>query len=102
MVSVSMTRLRSIDGGRADPDVPVSKLLEVIAEFEQLEGTSLELAAWELGVDRARLKTAWSSAIDDGLIEPCGIQVVDGRQERMWRLSDRGRKRWGRPDERTG
>jgi hypothetical protein len=77
-------------------------LLEVIAEFEQLEGTSLELAAWELGVDRARLKTAWSSAIDDGLIEPCGIQVVDGRQERMWRLSDRGRKRCGRPDQRTG
>jgi hypothetical protein len=96
------TPLRSIDGGRADPDVPVSKLLEVIAEFEQLEGTSLELAAWELDVDQTRLKTVWSSAIDDGLIETCGIQIVDGREERMWRLSDRGRKRWGRPDERTG
>jgi hypothetical protein len=96
------TPLRSIDGGLAERDVPVSKLLEVIAEFEQLEGTSLELAAWELDVHQARLKTAWSSAIDDGLIEPCGIQIVDGREERLWRLSDRGRKRWGRPDERTG
>ncbi len=94
--------LRSIDGGGADLDIPVLNLVEVVADFEQFGGASLELAAWELGVDQVRLKAAWALAIDNGLIEPCGVQSVDGRNEEMWRLSRRGSSLWGRQDERTG
>jgi hypothetical protein len=95
-------RLRSIDGGNPELDVSVARLIDVIADFGELGGTSLELAAWELDVAQVRLKAAWASAVDDGLIEPCGIQFVDGRAEKMWRLSDRGSSLSGRQDERTG
>jgi hypothetical protein len=94
--------LRSIEGGRAGVDMSVPAVIEVVGEFEESGGTSLELAAWELGVDERELETVWSLAIDYGLLEPCGINRVDGRDEQMWRLTDGGRQLRVAPDERTG
>ena len=81
--------MHELSGARVN--ISVSTVLDTVAEFEQSGGTSIELAAWELDRDVGELHRVWGLAIDGGLLEGCGIQHVDGREERMWRLSDHGR-----------
>jgi diguanylate cyclase (GGDEF)-like protein len=76
----------------ADPSVvaSVEDILDVAAEFDELGGASLELTAWELGVDLARVVSAWSRALKHGYLEPAGTDKASG--EEMWRLSAEGRR----------
>ncbi len=67
-------------------------ILHVLADFEQSGGASTQLIAWELDVDHGRVIATWTEAIEDGLIERCGRDVVDGHEEEMWRLTDAGRR----------
>jgi hypothetical protein len=79
-------------GGNADGDVPIATVLEVLADFDRFGGASVELTAWELDVDHSQVIAAWTTAGDDGLMERCGSDVVDGLEEEMWRLTDAGHR----------
>jgi hypothetical protein len=70
--------------------VSLQSVLDVLADFDEFGGASLELIAWELDVDESAVSAAWSQAIDDCLLEPFGTDHV--LAEKMWRLSDRGRR----------
>jgi hypothetical protein len=87
-------------GANADSDVPIETVLRVLTEFEQSGGASVQLIAWELDVDQSRVIAAWTKAIDDGLIERCGSDTVDGREEEMWILTEAGHR--ARVAERVG
>jgi diguanylate cyclase (GGDEF)-like protein len=67
----------------------VSDVLEVAAHFDQFGGASVELTAWELDIELADVVSAWSHAINDGLLEPAGTDPESG--EEMWRRSDQDR-----------
>ncbi len=88
------------DGGNSDRDVSLQSVLRVFADFEPFGGASIELVAWELGVDQRELDAAWSEAIGTALLEPYGRQNVVGMEERVWRLTGNGRAR-ARESERT-
>jgi hypothetical protein len=90
------------DGGDADRDVPLQSVLRVFADFEPFGGASIELVAWELGVDQRQLQAAWSEAIGSGLLEPFGRQNVDGIEERVWGLTGEGRARVQEPERTPG
>jgi hypothetical protein len=81
------------DGADSDRDVSLPSMLRVFADFEPFGGASIELVAWELGVDQRRLRPAWSRAIGAALLEPYGHQNVDGMEERVWKLTTEGRAR---------
>jgi diguanylate cyclase (GGDEF)-like protein len=83
----------SADNGAITPtsrDVSMRAVLEVVAHFDQSGGASIELAAWELNADQARVADQWSEALIRGLITRCGTDPGTG--EDMWRLSDQGRR----------
>ena len=73
---------------RSDP-ASVNDVLDVSEHFDKAGGASIELTAWELDVDLARVTSAWSRAIQTGLLEPAGTDPESG--EEMWRLTARGR-----------
>jgi diguanylate cyclase (GGDEF)-like protein len=64
-------------------------VLEVLAQFDQSGGASIELIAWELNSSSALVAKSWSQAIREGLITRAGTDPGTGEQ--MWRLSDHGR-----------
>jgi DNA-binding PadR family transcriptional regulator len=70
--------------------VSLQSVLDVLADFHQFGGASLELVAWELGADESAVSAAWSLAIDDCLLEQSGTDDIF--DEKMWKLSDRGRR----------
>jgi DNA-binding PadR family transcriptional regulator len=82
-------RSRAHRQSRRTEAVSLQSVLDVLADFDQFGGASLELVAWELDVDESAVSAAWSQAIDDGLLEQSGTDHVLG--EKMWRLSDKGR-----------
>ena len=63
-------------------------LLEVLAAFDGLGGTSLGLAAWELYTTEQQLSDAWESAHSHGWLYLSGRDDV--YNERLWRLTDSG------------
>ncbi len=73
----------------------------MLAEFEESGGASLQLVAWELDVDQGSVIAAWSQAVHDGLLERCGTDLVDGREEEMWRLTESGHRARADPDPQT-
>lgn len=64
-------------------------LLDVMSDFDQFGGASLELVAWELYIDESAVSAAWSRAIADGLIERSETHEVPG--EETWKLTTWGR-----------
>jgi hypothetical protein len=70
-------------------EISVERLLEVMRDFDEFGGASIELVAWELGSPVSDLSTAWAQAIADGLLEPAGLDSVFG--EPLWRLRNRHR-----------
>jgi hypothetical protein len=62
-------------------------VLRVVDEFAPLGGASLELVAWELGVEVAEVESVWHRALCEGMLEYEGID----HGEAMWRLGDSGR-----------
>lgn len=64
-------------------------LLDVMSDFDQFGGASLELVAWELYIDESAGSAAWSRAIADGLIERSETHEVPG--EETWKLTTWGR-----------
>ena len=74
--------------GSPEP-VSVNDVLDVSEHFEKAGGASIELTAWELDTDLARVTSAWSRAIQAGLLEPAGTDEESG--EEMWRLTASGR-----------
>lgn len=73
--------------------IPLSALLEALADFDQNGGASLSLVAWDLCVDERRLAPTWQQAAREGLIRPAGHED----QDLLYRLTDLG---WGCRDER--
>lgn len=65
-------------------------LLDVMADFEQFGGASLELVAWELYTEDSAVSAAWSRAVADALIERSETHEVPG--EATWRLTTWGRR----------
>jgi hypothetical protein len=88
--SVPARRSRARRQSRRTEAVSLHSVLDVLADFDQFGGASLELVAWELDVDESAVSAAWSQAIDDRLLEQSWTDRVLG--EKMWRLSDRGRR----------
>ncbi|MDQ6775503.1 MAG: GGDEF domain-containing protein [Actinomycetota bacterium] len=84
-------------GARPIPDgsgvASVEDVLDVAAQFDELGGASVELMAWELDVELARVVSAWSRALKQGYLEPAGTDKASG--EEMWRLSAEGRRARG-------
>ena len=83
------------DSGSADRNarrthpLSVRILLDVMSDFDQFGGASLELVAWELYIDESAVSAAWSRAIADGLIERSETHEVPG--EETWKLTTWGR-----------
>ncbi len=77
-----------VDAARCKPRdaVSISELLDVVAQFDQSGGSSVELAAWELNADAKVVAKLWSEVAADGLIAQAGMDPGTG--EAMWRLSD--------------
>jgi hypothetical protein len=63
-------------------------LLEVLAAFDGLGGTSIELAAWELFAPETKLAPAWASIRAHDWVYPAGRDDV--YDEQLWRLTDAG------------
>ena len=82
---------RSADrNGRRTHTISGRSLLDVMPDFDQFGGASLELVAWELYIEESAVSAAWSRAIADGLLERSGTDEVPG--EETWRLTTRGRR----------
>ncbi len=77
--------------------VSVRSLLDVMADFDQFGGASLELVTWELSIEESAVTAAWSGAIADGLLKRSGIDEVPG--EDMWRLTTSGRRAYEGSDD---
>lgn len=88
--------------GHSNKEVSIESVLQVLADFEHSGGASGQLVAWELDVDQGSITAAWSQAVDHGLLERCGSDVVDGREEEMWRLTERGQQARADSEPRTG
>ena len=82
---------------RRSDAVSVRSLLDVMADFDQFGGASLELVAWELSIEESAVTAAWSGAIADGLLKRSGIDEVPG--EDMWRLTTGGRRAYESSDD---
>jgi DNA-binding MarR family transcriptional regulator len=65
-------------------------VLDVLAEFDEFGGASRDLVAWELDVDESAVAAAWARAIDDGLLEESVVR--DALSEKMWRLTEQGKR----------
>lgn len=63
-------------------------LLGVLAAFDQLGGTSVGLAAWELFTTEQAIADAWNDAHARGWLYPAARDDVYGEQ--LWRLTDSG------------
>ena len=83
--------------GRRTHTISGRSLLDVMADFDQFGGASLELVAWELCIEESAVSAAWSRAIADGLLECCGTDEVPG--EETWRLTTRGRRAYEGSDD---
>ena len=68
--------------------VDVETVLGVVREFDNLGGASLGLVSWELCVEDRAVHAAWQAAVDEGMLEPAGQDLVGG--EDLWRLSGTG------------
>lgn len=64
------------------------RLLEVLADFDELGGASLGLVAWELCVPDRQAVVAWEYAVATGWLTPSGHDP--GTDEQLWRLTARG------------
>jgi hypothetical protein len=71
--------------------IDLSRVLAVLAEFDQFGGASVELVAWELSVDVSAIARGWSRAVTAGLVEQAGIDELH-EGERLWRLTEAGRR----------
>jgi len=80
----------------------IQNVLDVLADFDQFGGASIQLVAWELDVDQSRIIEAWTQAINDGLLERSGSDTTDGHDEELWRLTDRGRRTQATCDQPSG
>ncbi len=49
----------------------------LLATVKELEGASLGLVAWELGVAREAVAEVWSAAIREGMLRPAGYDAFD-------------------------
>lgn len=63
-------------------------LLEVFADFDELGGASMGLAAWELFVTESEVSEAWDVLIATGWLAPAGRDKIYGEQ--LWRLTSEG------------
>lgn len=77
--------------GRRTNAISGRRLLDVMADFDQFGGASIELVAWELCIEESAVSAAWSRAIADGLLERSGTDEVRG--EETWRLTSWGSSR---------
>lgn len=75
---------------RRSQPVALLRVLDVLADFDEFGGASRDLVAWELDVDESAVATAWAQAIDDGLLEESVVH--DAHSEKMWRLSEQGKR----------
>jgi hypothetical protein len=70
-------------------EISLERLMAVMRDFDEFGGASLELVAWELGEPPSRISAAWTKAVDEGVLEPAGVDSVFG--EPLWRLSEKRR-----------
>ena len=63
-------------------------LLEVLADFDELGGTSPGLVAWEFFAGESMVRETWALAVAAGWLTPAGSDEVYG--ERLWRLTAEG------------
>lgn len=77
----------------SSPDIPIKRVLAVLAEFEPLEptGISTGLVAWELIEPEHEIESVMHFARQRGMISRAGWDHEYG--ERLWRLTPRGRAR---------
>ncbi len=64
--------------------------IKVAEDFDAFGGASLELAAWELGLDHDAVNAVWRQAVAEGLLVAAPRDEVLG--EEMWRITERGRQ----------
>jgi len=83
--------------GRRTNAISGRGLLDVMADFDQFGGASIELVAWELCIEESAVSAAWSRAIADGLLERSGTDEVRG--EETWRLTSWGRRAYEGSDD---
>ena len=86
--TVDERRLPAPRGSNRSEEVSLEDVLSAMAEFDEFGGASRALVAWELIVDERALASAWSEAIDEGLVQRAATDISSG--EEMWRLSQRG------------
>jgi hypothetical protein len=67
---------------------PQHDLLATLAEFDQSDGASLELVAWELSREASTIASAWELLLATDLIRPVGADLING--EMMYRLTAGG------------
>jgi hypothetical protein len=70
--------------------VALQRVLDVLADFDEFGGASRDLLAWELDVEESAVAPAWARAIEDGLLEESAVR--DALSDKMWRLSERGKR----------
>lgn len=73
-------------GDKSRVVVSIGDVLDVLKQFEQAGGSSIELTAWELGADPGLVAKLWSEAAAKGLIASAGFDPGTG--EELWRVSD--------------
>lgn len=64
--------------------------VRVASDFDEFGGASLELVAWELGLDEDTVQVVWRQAVAEGLLVAAPRDEVLG--EDMWRVTERGRR----------
>jgi hypothetical protein len=64
------------------------ELLATLAEFDQSDGASLELVAWELSQEASTIELAWKHIQTTGLVRRVGADPTTG--EAMYRLTAGG------------
>lgn len=72
-----------------DRVVPIRKVLEVVAEFDDY-GVSCSFVAWELCERETAVRPSWGEAQRCGLIEQFGQDSI--MDEPLWRLTAQGRR----------
>jgi DNA-binding PadR family transcriptional regulator len=77
-------------GTRRLEPVALQRVLNVLADFDEFGGASRDLVAWELDVEESAVAAAWARAVDDGLLEESVVH--DALSEKMWRLTERGKR----------
>jgi hypothetical protein len=69
--------------------ISVQQVLRTVAEFDEHDGASLGLVAWELFSSETALRDVWDQAIACGWLKPAGHDAVS--DEQLWRLTLSGR-----------